>query len=87
DDLVVRSPAALSAADGKLLLSDRSGEPVAALTWAPQRPGTMLLRQLAAPLFLLLGMLAALAWRVIQRGSAIATDLIASEARAKHAAF
>ncbi len=87
DDLVVRSPAALSAADGKLLLADRSGEPVAALTWAPQRPGTMLLRQLAAPLILLLGMLAALAWRVIQRGSAIATDLIASEARAKHAAF
>jgi diguanylate cyclase (GGDEF)-like protein len=87
EDLVVRSPEAISAADGKLVLSDRAGTPIAAVTWVPQRPGTMLLTQLAAPLILLLGMLAALAWRVIERGSAVASDLIASEARAKHAAF
>lgn len=87
EDLVVRSPEAVASADGQLLLANRAGKPIAALTWTPRRPGTMLLVQLAAPLFLLLALLAALAWRVIQRGSAIATDLIASEARAKHAAF
>ncbi|HEX4848618.1 MAG TPA: CHASE4 domain-containing protein, partial [Novosphingobium sp.] len=77
DDLAVRSPQAVAASDGHLLLANRAGEPIAALTWTPQRPGTMLLVQLAAPLVLLLALLAALAWRVIQRGSAIATDLIA----------
>ncbi|MEY4240103.1 MAG: hypothetical protein RL339_2704 [Pseudomonadota bacterium] len=77
----------LPADAGRLMLSDQQGNSLAALTWLPQRPGTMLLRQLAVPLILVLVLLAALAWRVIQRGSTIASDLIASEARAKHAAF
>jgi diguanylate cyclase (GGDEF)-like protein len=87
DDLAVQQPDAVSSASGQLMLNDRSGQPIAALSWTPQRPGTMLLSQLAVPLILLLIMLAALAGRVIQRGSTIASDLIASEARAKHAAY
>lgn len=74
-------------ATGHSYLYDHAGRPIGALTWTPQRPALQLLQRLAIPLVLVMLVLALVAWRVLQGSWAIASELVASEARSKHAAY
>ncbi|MFC0588348.1 EAL domain-containing protein [Novosphingobium aquiterrae] len=72
---------------GSLILRDYDGKPVAALTWTPQQPGTMVLRQIAVPLIVALVLLWYAATSILKRGSSVVSELVASEKRAKHLAY
>lgn len=72
---------------GHSYLYNHAGKPIGALTWTPQRPALQLLQRLAIPLLLVMLLLILVAWRVLQGSWAIASELVASEARSKHAAY
>ncbi|MFM5886565.1 MAG: putative bifunctional diguanylate cyclase/phosphodiesterase [Novosphingobium sp.] len=72
---------------GRLVLRDHAGTPVAALTWTPQAPGTMVLRQIAVPLIVALVLLCYAAINILKRGGSVVSELVASEKRAKHLAY
>lgn len=72
---------------GHSFLYDHHGQPIGALTWTPQRPAFQLLQRLAIPLVLVMLVLTLVATRVLQGSWAIASELVASEARSKHAAY
>lgn len=72
---------------GTLLLRNSGGDGVAVLAWTPRKPGTLLLKQLLLPLLGAMVLLCIIALTVIRRSGKILTDLIASEAHAKHLAF
>ncbi len=76
-----------SSEGGKLVLRDHAGDPVAALAWQPQQPGTMVLRQIAIPLLIALAMLCIAAWSILRRGTSIFSDLLKSEKRTKYLAY
>lgn len=69
---------------GHSFLRDHFGKALIVLTWTPQRPALMLLKGLAVPLLLLLIVLALVAVRVLRGSLAIASELVASEAKSKH---
>ncbi len=87
DDLKLTAPDAKSNGRGNLVLRDLSGRPVASLVWTPRRPSAILSEQLLLPLLLMLGLLGLVAWTMVRRSGIVISDLIASEARAKHLAF
>ncbi len=87
DDLRIVEPHSAVNASGRMWLRNQGGKPVAALTWTPRRPGTLLFRQLAVPLLIALAMLGLVAWVIVRRGAAAASLLVASEARANHLAY
>ena len=60
---------------------------MASLVWTPRRPSAILSEQLLLPLLLMLGLLGLVAWTMVRRSGIVISDLIASEARAKHLAF
>lgn len=68
-------------------LYDPEGKPIGVLGWTPRRPGLMLVRQLWLPALLAIALMALIAWIVMRSGAAIFSELVASEARAKHLAF
>ena len=72
---------------GTLLLKDRTGATVAALKWTPRKPSAVLFDELLLPLLVALGLVCAVALTIMRRSGAVVSDLIASEARAKHLAF
>lgn len=72
---------------GRLVLRDPQGSAVASLAWTPRRPGTTVLNQLKVPLVFGLLILCLVAWLIVRRGSTVLSELIASEARAKHLAY
>lgn len=72
---------------GSLLLRNSAGEAVATLVWTPRKPGTLLLNQLLLPMLFAMALLGVTALSVVRRSGKILTDLIASEAHAKHLAF
>ena len=72
---------------GTLLLKDRTGQAVAALKWNPRKPSAVLFDELLLPLLVALGLVCAVALTIMRRSGAVVSDLIASEARAKHLAF
>jgi len=87
DDLrLVRKPERTSG-KGLLSLRDLSGTPVATLAWTPRRPSAVLFDRLLVPLLGMLALLCLVAWTMVRRSGAVVSDLIASEARAKHLAF
>ena len=69
------------------LLRDPQGHVTAWLTWRDKALGRVLILQVLPPLGAVLGVLGAIAWLFFRRSEAIASDLIASEARARHLAF
>ncbi len=87
EDLRLLEPRHAANASGSLLLRNRDGQPVAAMTWAARRPGTLLFKKLAVPLLLALLGMGLGAWLIMRRGAAAANELFASEARAKHLAY
>jgi len=68
-------------------LHDPDGAQVATLAWTPRRPGLELVREFWFPAVLAIALLAFIAVVVMRSGQAIVSELIASEARAKHLAF
>ncbi|MBU6269610.1 MAG: EAL domain-containing protein, partial [Sphingomonadales bacterium] len=68
-------------------LRDRSGAPVAWLVWQDRAAGKSLMLRLLTPLLCLLGVLGIISSMFFRRSAAIASDLIASEARARHLAY
>ena len=68
-------------------LRDPSGAHIASVAWSARHPGSELLARLRLPLAAALLLFALVAYKVVQRGSAIASELIASEARAKYLAY
>lgn len=87
DELQVLKPGAEIGASGSLVLRNTAMKDVATLVWTPRKPGSLLLGQLLLPLCVVLALLCLIAWTVVRRSGRIVSDLIASEARAKHLAF
>ena len=71
----------------QVVLHGHDGTPLAALSWVPAKPGTLLRQKLQGPLLVGVLLLALLALGVVQRGAKIVHDLIASEKRSKHLAY
>ena len=61
--------------------------PLAALSWIPAKPGTLLREKIQVPLLIGVLLLALLAMSVVRRGAAMVQELIASEQRSKHLAY
>ncbi|MDE2405641.1 MAG: EAL domain-containing protein [Sphingomonadales bacterium] len=68
-------------------LRDQSGRPIAWLVWRDRAPGQSLMFRLLTPLLCLLTVLGMISDMFYRRSAAIASDLIASEARARHLAY
>ena len=87
DQLNVAPDQASRSGNGTLVLRDLRQNPIATLIWNPRRPSAALLNRLLVPLLLVAVLLGLLALSMMRRSAAVVTDLIASEARAKHLAF
>ncbi len=70
----------------QVLLTDSRGHAAGVLVWSPGRPGATLLRKLLLPLGAIAAFVLFFAFTLVRRSSAIAHDLIASEARARYLA-
>ncbi len=68
-------------------LQGPDGDEVARLSWTPRRPGMALLRALMVSLLSSLGLLGLIGWSIVRRSDSIVSELIASEARARHLAY
>jgi diguanylate cyclase (GGDEF)-like protein len=71
----------------RVALKDPLGRDVVWLTWPDRAPGRALMKTLVPPLGTMIVLLSILSWLFLRRSEAIASDLIASEARARHLAF
>jgi diguanylate cyclase (GGDEF)-like protein len=76
-------------ADGRqqVVLHALDQTPLAALSWIPAKPGTLLRERLQAPLLVGILLLMMLAILVVRRGSTMVQELIASEQKSKHLAY
>ena len=61
--------------------------PLAALSWIPAKPGTLLREKIQVPLLIGVLLLVLLAMSVVRRGATMVQELIASEQRSKHLAY
>ncbi|MCT2399054.1 EAL domain-containing protein [Novosphingobium mangrovi (ex Huang et al. 2023)] len=68
-------------------LLDPTGREIAALVWAPRRPGAMLFQDLKLPMLAALVLLIFAGWVLIRRSGAIVDELILNEKQAKHLAY
>ena len=71
----------------QVMLRGIDGTPLAALSWIPAKPGTLLRERIQVPLLAGVLLLALLAMSVVRRGAMIVQELIASEQRSKHLAY
>jgi len=87
DDLkLVLSP---DAAQDRAILPLRApdGTAVAALSWAPRQPGSVLLHSMMTALVGAIALLALVGWTIVRRSGVIVDELLASEMRARHLAY
>jgi len=63
------------------------GTIVAALSWAPRQPGSVLLHSMMAPLGGAIVLLALVGWTIVRRSGVVVDKLLASEMRARHLAY
>ena len=87
DGLTAAKQPTTSGADGALVLRSLDGTVAGTLVWTPRKPSAALLDRLLMPLLGFLVLLCLLAWTMMRRSGAVVTDLLASEARARHLAF
>jgi diguanylate cyclase (GGDEF)-like protein len=87
DGLVLAEAGGNVGRGGQMELRGPDRRPVAALVWIPRQPGTMLLQSLWFPLLCVMTMLCLAGWTIMRRSDSIVTNLVASEAQAKHLAF
>ncbi|WP_343609037.1 EAL domain-containing protein [Novosphingobium sp.] len=87
EDMVVTPDAPRNDTMARVQLKGLDGAGLGWMVWTPQRPGTALLREIAAPLIMLLAAFAWGAWIFIREASQITRELIDSEALARHVAY
>ena len=88
DDLRLRPAGAAHDRElARAVLRGERGQAVAVLSWTPQNPGRTLLRNLVAPILLVVAALGVAALVLYRRSRRMAQGLIASEARASHLAY
>ena len=80
-------PGFQSADRQQVVLHAPDGAPLAAFSWIPARPGTLLRQKIQVPLLIGVLLMALLALSVVKRGAKIVQELIASEKRSKHLAY
>ncbi len=78
DPITDRTSIALRAPDGSV---------VAALSWIPRQPGSVLLHRMVMPLIAAIAMLALVGWTIVRRSGVVVDELLASEMRARHLAY
>jgi diguanylate cyclase (GGDEF)-like protein len=71
----------------QVALRGLDGTPLAALSWLPAKPGTLLRERLQTPLLIGVLLMMLLAVSVVRRGSIMVQELIASEQKSKHLAY
>jgi diguanylate cyclase (GGDEF)-like protein len=71
----------------RISLQDATGRDALWLTWPDRAPGRALMRTLLPPLGTMIMLLSLVSWLFLRRSESIASELIASEARARHLAF
>jgi len=71
----------------RISLQDATGRDALWLTWPDRMLGRALIRMLLPPLGTMIMLLSLVSWLFLRRSESIASDLIASEARARHLAF
>jgi diguanylate cyclase (GGDEF)-like protein len=84
---LVERPSVVQAGKVFAVLLDPDGKTAAVLAWTPRQPGTLLFERLKWPLLVTLVLLALVAASIVRRGSRVASELVASEARALHLAY
>ena len=87
NQLLLLDPSVSADQRQQIVLRDFAGRDLTALSWVPRRPGTALRQMLQWPLLGGIAVLALLTLLVLRRGAAIVSELIASEARARHLAY
>lgn len=70
-----------------LPLRGPDGSVVAALSWIPRQPGSVLLHRMMLPLVSAIAMLALVGWMIVRRSGVVVDELLASEMRARHLAY
>ena len=73
--------------DARLAVRDADGRAIAWLAWHAESPGGALARALVLPAIVFFGLFLLIAWRFARQSATIASDLIASEAHARHLAY
>jgi diguanylate cyclase (GGDEF)-like protein len=87
DDLKVVSSPDPVADRTALPLHAPDGSVVAALSWIPRQPGSVLLHRMAMPLIGAIALLAFVGWTIVRRSGIVVDELLASEMRARHLAY
>jgi diguanylate cyclase (GGDEF)-like protein len=87
DDLQLVATPEATADRAVLPLRAPDGTVVAALSWAPRQPGSMLLHRLMMPLLGAMALLALVGWTIVRRSGVMVDELLASEMRARHLAY
>lgn len=87
DDLQLLASSKQAGDKDVVSLRGPDGKEVAALAWAPRRPGSALLDGLTPTMILVLALLVLAAWTILRRSGIIVSELIASEGRARHLAY
>ena len=86
-DLAIAPQAPDNSGRATVNLLDAEGHPAAILSWSPRRPGLELLLRLLPALVVLVVLFGFITWNSIGQSTTITSDLIASEARARHLAY
>lgn len=68
-------------------LFNAQGHRAGILSWSPRRPGLDLVSRILPAMGILVVLIAIITWILVRRNTMISTDLIASEARARHLAY
>ncbi|MBS0480785.1 MAG: EAL domain-containing protein [Proteobacteria bacterium] len=87
DDLHLHRQAPKEPGITSIPLRGDDGKQIAVLAWTPGQPGMDLLEKIWGPALAALVLLSLIAWTVVRSGAAIFSELLASEARARHLAF
>lgn len=87
NELLLLDPTVQPERRQQIVLRNLDGASIAALSWVPRRPGTVLRRSLQWPLLGGIAILALVTMALLRRGGSIVSELIASETRARHLAY
>ena len=87
EDIATAGPAEVRSGKARVVIRNADGPAVASLVWTPRRPGLELLKRMLIPAVAGILAVALIVISLMRRSSTIASDLIASEARARHLAY
>ncbi len=87
DDLRLVDPSAPLHDRASVPLHAPDGTTVAALSWAPRQPGSVLMHRMVMLVFGAIALLLLAAWTIVRRSAVVVDELLASEMRARHLAY